>query len=84
MRHWMAVGLAAFEALLTGNTATGRYCHGDTPGLADACLVPQVYNALRWKLPLDDYPTIRRIHAACSELDAFRRAAPEVQPDAMA
>lgn len=84
MRHWMAVGLGAFEALLTDSPATGSYCHGDKPGLADACLVPQVYNALRWKLPLDDYPTIRRIHAACGELDAFQRAAPEMQPDAVA
>jgi len=84
MRHWMAAGLGAFETLLTGSSATGHYCHGDTPGLADACLVPQVYNAVRWKLPLDDYPTIRRIHAACGELDAFQRAAPEMQPDAVA
>ena len=81
-RHWIATGFAALEAMLAGSAATGRYCHGDTPGLADACLVPQVYNALRWKLRLDDYPTIRRIHAACDELEAFRTAAPEAQPDA--
>jgi maleylacetoacetate isomerase len=81
-RHWIAAGFKAMEAMLAGNAATGRYCHGDTPGLADACLVPQVYNALRWKLPLDDYPTIRRIHAACEELEAFRAAAPEAQADA--
>ena len=83
-RHWIASGFAAMEAMLAGNAATGRYCHGDTPGLADACLVPQVYNARRWKLPLDDYPTIRRIDAACGELEAFRGAAPEAQPDAPA
>ncbi|MEW9571415.1 maleylacetoacetate isomerase [Rhodanobacter sp. Si-c] len=83
-RHWIATGFAAMEAMMAGNPATGRYCHGDTPGLADACLVPQVYNAVRWKLSLDDYPTIRRIHAACGELEAFRNAAPEVQPDAPA
>ena len=83
-RHWIATGFAALEAMLAGNAATGRYCHGDTPGLADACLVPQVYNARRWKLPLDDYPTIRRIDAACGELEAFRSAAPEVQADAPA
>ena len=83
-RHWIATGFTALEAMLAGNAATGRYCHGDTPGLADACLVPQVYNARRWKLPLDDYPTIRRIDAACGELEAFRGAAPEAQADAPA
>ena len=83
-RHWIATGFAALEAMLAGNAATGRYCHGDTPGLADACLVPQVYNARRWKLPLDDYPTIRRIDEACGELEAFRLAAPEAQEDAPA
>ena len=62
-RHWIATGFKAMEAMLVDNAATGRYCHGETPGMADACLVPQVYNALRWKLPLDDYPTLRRIHA---------------------
>ena len=81
-RHWIATGFRALEAMLAGSVATGRYCHGDTPGMADACLVPQVYNAQRWKMPLDDYPTIRRIHAACNELEAFQAAAPERQPDA--
>lgn len=83
-RHWIATGFAAMEAMLAGHAATGRYCHGDTPGLADACLVPQVYNARRWKLPLDDYPTIRRIDEACGELEAFRSALPEAQADAPA
>ena len=81
-RHWIATGFSALEAMLVDNAATGRYCHGETPGMADACLVPQFYNALRWKLPLDGYPTLRRIHQACNELEAFRRAMPEVQPDA--
>ncbi|MFC5742873.1 maleylacetoacetate isomerase [Dyella tabacisoli] len=83
-RHWMGVGFNALETMLAGSTATGRFCHGDTPGLADACLVPQFYNALRWKLPLDAYPTIRRIYEACQGLDAFQQAAPEAQPDAPA
>ncbi|KRE99927.1 maleylacetoacetate isomerase [Frateuria sp. Soil773] len=83
-RHWIAEGFKALEAMLAGHPATGRFCHGDTPTLADACLVPQAYNAVRWKLPMDDYPTIRRILAACDELEAFRRAAPEAQPDAPA
>ncbi len=81
-RHWMDVGFKAIEAVLADSAATGRYCHGETPSVADACLVPQVYNAVRWKLPMDDYPTIARIYHACNELEAFRRAAPEAQPDA--
>lgn len=83
-RHWIGEGLRAMETMLAGNVATGRFCHGDSPTLADACLVPQLYNAIRWKLPLDDYPTIRRIHDACQALEAFQRAAPEAQPDAPA
>jgi maleylacetoacetate isomerase/maleylpyruvate isomerase len=81
-RHWMSQGFAAIEALLADNVATGAFCHGDTPGLADICLVPQVYNARRWNLSLDPYPTVQRIDAACAALEAFRTAAPELQPDA--
>jgi len=81
-RYWIASGFKAIEAMLTESAATGRYCHGETPSMADACLVPQVYNALRWKLSMDDYPIIWRIYQACNELDAFRLAAPEAQPDA--
>ncbi|GLQ89277.1 maleylacetoacetate isomerase [Dyella flagellata] len=82
MRHWIATGFQALEAMLVHSKRTARYCHGDTPGLADLCLVPQVYNARRWKTPLGDYPTILRIDAACAELDAFQAAMPERQPDA--
>jgi maleylacetoacetate isomerase len=82
MRHWVSTGLHALETMLTSSKDTGRYCHGDTPGLADACLVPQVYNARRWKVPLGDYPTILRIDATCATLDAFHNAMPEQQPDA--
>ncbi|HWX65588.1 MAG TPA: maleylacetoacetate isomerase [Rhodanobacter sp.] len=83
-RHWIASGFKAMETMLTDNAAAGRYCHGETPSMADACLVPQVYNAQRWKLSMDDYPTLWRIYQACNELEAFRLAAPEVQPDAPA
>ena len=81
-RHWIATGFKAIEAMLCDNAATGRYCHGETPSMADACLIPQVYNALRCKLPMDDYPTISRIYRSCNELEAFQLAAPEAQPDA--
>jgi maleylacetoacetate isomerase len=81
-RHWISDGLGALETMLAGHVATGRFCHGDTPTMADACLVPQVYNAVRWKLSLDDYPTIRRIHEACQALEAFQLAVPEAQSDA--
>jgi maleylacetoacetate isomerase len=82
MRYWMASGFQALEAMLANSPHTGHFCHGDTPGMADACLVPQVYNARRWKLPLGDYPTILRIDATCAALEAFHAAAPEQQPDA--
>ena len=82
--HWIGEGFRALEAMLAGHAATGRFCHGDQPTLADACLVPQHYNALRWKLPMEEFPTIRRIVEACQALDAFKRAVPEAQPDAPA
>lgn len=81
-RHWVKLGLEAFEALVAANPDTGKFCHGDTPTLADICLVPQVYNAQRFKCPLDSYPTLMRIHDACQKLEAFDRARPENQPDA--
>ncbi|NII74746.1 maleylacetoacetate isomerase [Dyella sp. SG562] len=83
-RHWIGEGFRALEAILADSPATGRFCHGDQPGLADACLVPQHYNAVRWKLPMEAFPTIRRIVEACQALEAFQRAAPEAQPDAPA
>lgn len=81
-RHWIAVGLGALETKLAGDARTGRFCHGDTPGLADILLVPQIYNARRMECPLDGFPTLLRIDAACRELPAFLAAAPENQPDA--
>ncbi|MGX9191077.1 maleylacetoacetate isomerase [Stenotrophomonas sp. Ker107b] len=80
--HWMAEGLAAMETLLAGHAATGTFCHGDQPGLADACLVPQLYNAHRFGLDLAPYPTLQRIEVACLALPAFDAARPENQIDA--
>ncbi len=81
-RHWVNAGLLAVEQLLAAHPATGAFCHGDAPTLADCCLVPQVFNARRFDCPLDAMPTIRRIVAACEALPAFRNAAPAMQPDA--
>jgi maleylacetoacetate isomerase len=80
--HWIKTGFSALEKRLAGEPQTGRYCHGDTPGFADCVLVPQMANALRFKVDLAEFPTIRRINAACLELEAFKKAAPENQPDA--
>ncbi|KAB7765836.1 maleylacetoacetate isomerase [Xanthomonas maliensis] len=83
-RHWMQRGFAALETQLASETATGRFCHGDTPGLADCVLVPQLYNARRFELDLAPYPTLQRIEQACLALPAFAAARPELQPDAAA
>jgi maleylacetoacetate isomerase len=81
-RHWVSTGFDALEGQLAGDSQTGRFCHGETPTVADVCLVPQVANARRYEVPMDAYPTIARIDAACRELPAFADAAPERQPDA--
>lgn len=82
MRHWMAEGLAAFEAQVAAHPSTGEFCEGELPGMADCCLVPQLYNARRFGMDLAAYPTLLQIDARCQELTAFRDAAPEAQPDA--
>jgi maleylpyruvate isomerase len=76
--HWIHAGFAALEGLLR----PGPYAYGSEVTLADVCLVPQVYNARRLKVPLDDYPKIVAADAACQKLDAFQRAHPDQQPDA--
>lgn len=83
-RHWIAVGLTALEAQLASDPRTGRFCHGDAPGLADILLVPQLANARRLACPVDGYPTLLRIDEACRALPAFAAAAPDRQPDAEA
>jgi maleylacetoacetate isomerase/maleylpyruvate isomerase len=81
-RHWIADGLARFEADLAKSEGTGKFCHGDTPTMADCCLVPQVFNAQRYQCDTSPYPTVIRVFAECMKLDAFDRAQPSKQPDA--
>lgn len=81
-RHWVETGLGTVEAMLAGDPRTGRYCHGETPTLADVLLVPQIFNAQRFDCRLDHVPTVMRIHAQCMTLPAFAAAVPAVQPDA--
>ena len=81
-RHWIDVGLSALEARLAHERATGAFCHGDAPTLADCCLVPQLANARRANIPLEAYPTLTRIESRCNALPAFAAATPEKQPDA--
>ncbi|MBL8444470.1 MAG: maleylacetoacetate isomerase [Zoogloeaceae bacterium] len=81
-RHWTELGLAAVESMLTNDTRTGVFCHGDSPTLADCCLVPQVFNARRFACDLSAMPTLLRIVERCEAMEAFRLAAPEHQSDA--
>jgi maleylacetoacetate isomerase len=82
IRLWIARGFAAVEARLAARDGD-RFCHGDAPGMADCVLVPQVYNALRFDCPMEDYPRLRAIHARCEALPQFERAQPEAQSDAV-
>lgn len=79
MKHWMAEGFAAFYTLLPDQ---GAFCFGDAPGLADICLVPQLYNAHRWGLDLSPYPRLTEIEKKCLALPSFDAARPENQTDA--
>ncbi len=80
-RHWVGLGLDALEADVARGAA-GRFCHGDSPGLADCCLVPQLFNARRFECDLSRYPNLLAIEANCVAIAAFRDAAPEKQIDA--
>lgn len=80
-RHWINQGFGAIEQVLD-DPSTGAFCEGDTPTMADCCLVPQVYNARRFGVDMGAYPIISRIEKACVALEAFEFARPEAQPDA--
>lgn len=80
IHHWLALGFKAIEQRLL--KTAGRCCFGDTVSLADLCLVPQVYNAIRFQFDLTPYPTIARVYHDLMTRAEFKRAAPEQQADA--
>ncbi len=80
--HWTISGLAAVERMLANHPQTGDFCHGERPGIADCCLLPQVYNARRFDCNLSGLDEILRICKNLEALPAVRQAAPENQPDA--
>jgi maleylacetoacetate isomerase len=83
-RHWIETGFDAYEATVAKDSKTGTFSHGDMPTMADLCLVPQVFNAARFKVDMKRYPTIQRIYDTCMKHPAFDAAQPAKQPDAEA
>ena len=81
--HWVGTGLHSLEEEVRRATGDGHHMFGSTVTLADICVVPQMYNAQRFKCDLEPYPTLRSVHAHLESLPAFAKAAPEVQPDAV-
>ncbi|HTN70380.1 MAG TPA: maleylacetoacetate isomerase [Methylomirabilota bacterium] len=81
-QHWINLGLSALEQMVVAVPKRGNFCFGDTPTLADICLVPQLANARRFGCDLSSFPALTKIEANCLALPAFADAAPEKQPDA--
>jgi len=81
-QHWIDLGLSALQELIVGQSKGGKFCFGDSPSLADICLIPQLGNARRYGCDLSKYPTILAIEKNCNAIPAFTDAAPEKQPDA--
>ncbi|MFI4986798.1 MAG: maleylacetoacetate isomerase [Alphaproteobacteria bacterium] len=82
IQHWLALGLDTMEALLAEHPGSGRFCHGETPTIADICLVTQVTPAKMFKCPLQAYPRVTRVYESCMAIPAFAEAHPLKQPDA--
>jgi maleylacetoacetate isomerase/maleylpyruvate isomerase len=82
VRHWIAEGLGALETLVGRNSGDGRHCFGASVTLADACVVPQLYNARRAGLDLATWPCLAAVASHLESLPEFAAARPEVQPDA--
>ena len=80
-QHWIHDGMAKLEGDLARDRR-GIFCHGDAPTMADCCLVPQVFNAQRYRCDLSHAPTVLEVFEQCMKLDAFQRAQPSRQPDA--
>ena len=81
LHHWLDTGFTALEKQLATHRETGIFCHGNQPGLADCCLLPQVFSALRFDHDMSPYPTIMRIHTALMALPVLTPAHPAAQPD---
>jgi maleylacetoacetate isomerase len=81
IQHWLALGLQAIETLLAEHPASGPFCHGDGPTIADICLVTQVTPAKTFNCPLAPYPRVVRIYDTCMAIPAFADAHPSKQPD---
>jgi maleylacetoacetate isomerase len=75
MNHFISSGLKAFDAMLD-DPATGTFCHGDRPSMADLCLMPQIYNARRWNVDLQPFKRIDRVYTACERQEWFAAAYP--------
>jgi maleylpyruvate isomerase len=82
LREWITRGLDAFDAHLARDHLSGKFCHGDSPTMADCCLVPQLYAAQRFGVDPASYPRLALIAENCDHLSAFQHAHPSKQPDA--
>lgn len=81
-RHWVELGFESVNTNLVRSGKAGRFCFGDTPTLADICLVPQVFNAQRFNIDVSRYPAIAKVFESCMAVPAFQQAEPKMQPDA--
>ncbi len=81
--NWIHQGFNAVEMIINAHKNDGPFCFGNKLTMADCYLIPQVYNARRFSVPLDPFPEILKIDEHCKTLDAFQEAAPEIQVDAI-